>query len=113
MDKPDQDAVDMSLARAGVHIHAFIQPRRGKAKALGGFANCLNNQAMTAAAHDPGVDVLRGLSPIELEKDRAAVVDRDFPERLPVKQILAHDPKGFLNPGSIKRLSLVHERSLL
>jgi hypothetical protein len=49
-------------------------------------------------------------APIELEQDRAAAVDSNFPERLPVKQILAHDPEGFLDSGSIKRLSLAHER---
>jgi hypothetical protein len=88
----------------------MVQPRRGKTKPLGGFADRLDDQAVTPVAHDPSVDVLRGLSPIELEQDRAAAVDSNFPERLPVKQIPAHDWEGFLDSGSIKRLRLAHER---
>ena len=39
--KPNQDAVDVFLARAGVHDYAFVQPRRGKTKPLRGFADRL------------------------------------------------------------------------
>jgi hypothetical protein len=64
----------MSLARAGAHGYAFVQPRRGKTKPLGGFTDRLDDQAVTPLAHDPGVDVLRALSPIELGQDRTAAV---------------------------------------
>jgi hypothetical protein len=50
-------------------------------------------------------------SPIKLEQDRAATVDSDFTEHLPVKQILAHNPEGLLNRSPIKRLSLTHKRN--
>jgi len=88
-----------------VHRSALVEPGSRQIELL----SCLlGGESHYPVADDPGVDILRRLSPIELKQDRTASVYGDLAQHLPVEQVLAHDSKGLFEPGAIESFAAVH-----
>jgi hypothetical protein len=66
----------------------------------------IDDYAVIALAGHSGINVQRGLAPIEFEQDCTAALDRYFTKRLSIKQILANNAKGFFDFGAVELLAI-------
>ena len=81
-------------------------------KSFSGFVHGIDDDTVIALADHSSINLQRGLSPIELEQNCAAAIDRYFAERFPIKQILANDVKGLLDLGAVELRPIVRLSSL-